>query len=477
MEDATAREEAENVETITEDLPEFAEGSEEEVDPLVLEANETTGFLLPNGRLRPDQTLLLEVRIADLPENQLLRVELDFGQGVRRTVHIYRNSAPASAELRLVSDSTNTTSSRENSFQYEVEFAEFVFDAPAGDQVECSSVRQPLEVFSSERLSESSPLTANSLLAMITAAAAFDDCFAPLDTFSEEQLVRVTGVDADVSGNQGNLSLERLREGRTANSSVQITFSVDLNRRTRFEIIVRDSAGVDLSGAQIAGLRERFFLERRNRATLQAVEDADTLGTSSTVVLSSAVATSVTASVGASMAVTVTGSAATSSAGGSSVGGSVNGAIELLSFGQRIYLMARMAVPNMPENFREYGETFSWTMLDIKVPWRDNTEEQRLYTSDSGNPQEDVLELNEEWPYERMVVTLSWALLLFVGLLMLHLTCIAIFFTKRWNLPNALRFPRLELYYFYWVMTPIAGACATLMAGTESAFLFIQNNV
>ncbi|KAK9809018.1 hypothetical protein WJX72_007977 [[Myrmecia] bisecta] len=41
----------------------------------------------------------------------------------------------------------------------------------------------------------------------------------------------------------------------------------------------------------------------------------------------------------------------------------------LLSQGQIFYLASHMAVANLPQNFRDIGNTFSWTMLDIRAPW------------------------------------------------------------------------------------------------------------
>lgn len=52
----------------------------------------------------------------------------------------------------------------------------------------------------------------------------------------------------------------------------------------------------------------------------------------------------------------------------------MSGAVEMIHFGQKIYLISRMAVDNFPENFAAYGDSLSWTMMDIRTPWRESNE-------------------------------------------------------------------------------------------------------
>lgn len=49
--------------------------------------------------------------------------------------------------------------------------------------------------------------------------------------------------------------------------------------------------------------------------------------------------------------------------------GSLSSSVCLLQGGQMTYLMTKLAVPNLPKNFIDFGEQFYWTLLDFRAPW------------------------------------------------------------------------------------------------------------
>ena len=467
------------------DLPESVTATgRDSVDASVLEVNSTVGFLHPDGRIKSNRALLVELRMDNIPQNELIRVRIRFGQGIHRRIFIYRDTSPTTAHIELVRSASRIRSGgRRAHFEYKVEFSKYVFNTPNPDQTECADVRTPLSKFSSQHLTSGAELNANDLRSVMIASREFSQCSSNMAAVAPSELVRVTGVSAEIEDTSSRLRLRSLRRGRTPHTSVLISFDVDLKHRTRLEINVRSSAGVDLAGQPVQGQSEMYSIERRNRATKKSVNQADDIGTTTTVVASTSVATSVTVTVGASMAASMSGSAAATTGAGGMTTGSVSGAVELISMGQRIYLIARMGVPNMPENFAAFGDSLSWTMLDMKVPWRENSIEQRLYRSDNETEVEDeeedehiesdVVVIQREWPYERLVLVLFWTLILFVSLIALHCVLVAFFFTLRYPLPDKLRFPRLELYLLYWVTPAIAGACASLFTGTRSKDHFV----
>ena len=464
------------------------------IDASVLEANSTVGFLYPDGRIKSDRVLLVESRIDHIPQNELIRVRVLFGHHIRRKIFIYRDASPTTARIQLMRRASRVRSGGKRAhFEYRVDFSKFVVNTPNRHLMECPYIRTPLSKISSHHLTSGAELNANDLRSVIIASREFSQCSSNMAQVVPEELVQVTGVSAEIEERTPPVRLSRqsLRHGRIPQTSVLVSFDVDLKRRTRLEINVRSSAGVDLAGQSVQTQSEMYSIERRNRATKKSVNRADDIGTTTTVVASTSVATSVTVTVGASMAVSMSGSAAATTGAGGMTTGSVSGAIELISMGQRIYLIARMGIPNMPENFEAFGDSLSWTMLDIKAPWRENSVEQRLYRSDKetdvdneeeddAQSESDVVVFKREWPYERLVLVLFWTLILFASLIALHCVLVAVFFTLRYPLPDKLRFPRLELYLLYWVTPAIAGACASLFTGSRSKdpldFYILQTN-
>ena len=450
-----------------------------DISVIVIEANSTADFLHPDGTIKEDRVLLMELHVSKIPSNTLIPVAVQFGSNVSRNIFVYRDASPVTAEISLVrSPESQSDTGTDEHFQYRVDFSNYIFSPPDGDEMDCSDVRNALAKFTSQHLTSGSDLKANDLQSVRNAARDLSDCFSQPSSSVPEEVVRVTGVSAEINGTQ-DLQLQNLRKGESPQTSVLISFEANVERRTRMEISIHPPAGVvDLAGQPIEEQSESYRIERRNRATQRSVDQAERYGTASTVIASTSVATSVAVSVGTSVATSVTGSTLASGAGGVAFAKSMSAALELLGVCQHIYLISKMGVPNMPENFEAFGESFSWTMLYIKVPWRNDTEDQRVYQLGSksedgdgqseGDTASDVVVFEREWPYRRLVLVLFWALILLFSLVTLHGVIMAIFFGLRLSLHDKLRFPRLELYFLYWVMPATAGACASLFTGNKS---------
>lgn len=41
-------------------------------------------------------------------------------------------------------------------------------------------------------------------------------------------------------------------------------------------------------------------------------------------------------------------------------------------------MMSNMAVPNLPANFRQVSNSFSWTVLNIRMPWEDTPDRSKV---------------------------------------------------------------------------------------------------
>ena len=472
--------ESQSLRNLLRELPETIETTgPDSVDISVIEANSTADFLHPDGTIKADRVLLMELRVSHIPQNRLIPVAVQFGNDVNRTIFVFRGTSPVTANISLLqSPGSQSDADAEGRFEYRVDFSNYIFDPPDDDETDCSDVRNTLSKFTSQYLSGGSRLNANDLQSMRNVARDLSDCFAQPSSSVSDDLVRVTGVSAEINGRQ-ELELQGLRGGENPQTSVFISFEVNMKRRTTMEISIQSPAGVDLAGQLVEQQSEAYRIERRNQATQKAVHQAERFGRASTVIASTSVSTSVAVSIGASVVTSLSGSTIASSAGGAAFARSMSASLELLGVCQHIYLISKMGVPNMPENFEAFGESFSWTMLDIKVPWRENTkEEQRLYQLGSesvveneeseADDESDVVVLKREWPYERLVLVLFWAPILFVSLVTLHSMLMAIFFNFRLSLHDKLRFPRLELYFLYWVMPAAAGACASLFTGNKS---------
>ncbi|KAK9800174.1 hypothetical protein WJX73_003425 [Symbiochloris irregularis] len=72
---------------------------------------------------------------------------------------------------------------------------------------------------------------------------------------------------------------------------------------------------------------------------------------------------------GATMGASALASTGVASIGVAGTPGATFLALHMVTFGQLFYLMSNMAVPNLPMNFRQVSQSFSWTVLDIKLPW------------------------------------------------------------------------------------------------------------
>eukprot|EP00210_Caulerpa_lentillifera_P002494 g2391.t1 len=443
------------------DLPESLTSTEiDAIENNVIIANSTSGFLDANGSIRQDLSFVLELRLDSLPEQQLFHVTLDFGDEGRRSLMIYLDSTPATASIQLHSENERR---RRDVYTFEIEFSKYMLNLPNADSVVCPKVAEPLNVISSQYLTGSDPnLVANDLMAVILATRELPDCNTRLDTLAPEALVEVSGVDASIEAETRQISVRKLRGGRGISPTVVMaTFSVKEDRRKRVRISIKSSSGVTLSGAPINQQVETYSVGRNSRQTEDSVKTSDQFGTTSTAVISSTVAASVTTSVGVSMAASISGTTATS---GASVGGSMSGTIDMIHFGQKIYLITKLSVDNFPENFAAYGQSLSWTMMDIRTPWNeDNKNEEEQEAEEQG-----VQKLTNDDGYERVIRAFSWSGLFFICLVVLHVMLISIFFRYKLSLPSALRLPRLELYFFYWCIPAIAGASASLFTGNEN---------
>ena len=473
--------ESQSLRKLLRELPETIETTgPDSVDISVIEANSTADFLHPDGRIKEDRVLLMELHVSKIPSNTLIPVAVQFGSNVSRNIFVYRCTSPVRAKIGLVrSPKSQSDTGTDEHFQYRVDFSNYIFSPPDGDEMDCSDVRNALAKFTSQHLTSESDLKANDLQSVRNAARDLSDCFSQPSSSVPEEVVRVTGVSAEINGTQ-NLQLQNLRKGESPQTSVLISFEANVKRRTRMEISIQPPAGVvDLAGQPIEEQSESYRIERRNRATQRAVDQAEKLGIAFTVMASTSVATSVAVSVGSPVVISVSQSMIASVAEAMTFARrSMSAALELLRVCQHIYLVSKMGVPNMPENFEAFGEALSWTMLYIKVPWRNDTEDQRVYllgneTEDGdgqseGDTASDVVVFEREWPYKRLVLVLFWALILFVSLVTLHCIIIAILFGLRLSLHDKLRFPRLELYFLCWAIPATAGGCASLFTGNIS---------
>lgn len=470
--------EAAILDDLIQDLPEDVEEETiRQINITVLEANQTIGFMTPDGTLRSDQVFFIELRLEDLPDG-FLAVNLDFGNNSTRSIYLFRDSSRAQSQLKLLSRKERSTKA---TYQYEVLFGEYIFNRPNEEQILCSPVREPLQKFSSEYL-QNSHLEANDLASMMEASSEFSKCSSRIDVFVPEVLVEVRGTETTYSHSKGNLKFEKLREGRTATPSIVFKFTVDLDIRTWIEIDIRNGIVSDLEGKAGESFYERFLIEELNRATRKSIDDAQKVGKTTKAVTTTTVATSVSVSIGCSMAASMTGTSVATSSGGMTAGGSANGALDVIQQGQMVYLITKMSVPNLPENFKAFAESFSWTMMDMRLPWENRNDTK----SSSVNNQVEVegsevrlseAELSEvtvifsDRIYERLMETCFWGVLWFACLFTLHCFAVAFFFWYRWELPSTLRFPRLELLYLYWGMPAFAGAAASLLVGTKSKTL------
>lgn len=188
----------------------------------------------------------------------------------------------------------------------------------------------------------------------------------------------------------------------------------------------------------------------------------------------------------------------------------LSSAVDLLQLGQRTYLMTKLAVPNLPENFIAYGRQFHWTMLDFDLPWKedsvddDDTEHIEFSSRKllNNNTQQVVVFLRtlcevdvylqeeedggdkrsengngkdgeDESLYKSFRRAYFWTAVSFVGMIFLHLLLLVIFLANEREVPGVLRLPRLEIYLFQATIAVLAGGPANLFAGSASTLLFI----
>lgn len=312
MTETTDEEDEENeaIDELLRDLPENVDASGiDAIENEVLKANRTSRFLHPDGSIIEDVNFVLELNLQSLPEQQLFELTLDFGEEGTRSLMIYLDSTPATATIKLRPDHAENERRRRNTYTFEIRFSKYLLSLPNKDSTQCTGVVRPLEALSSENLGGSDPgLAPNDLMAVILATRELSDCSTRLDTLTPDSLVEVSGVDASLQAETGQIKVRKLRKGQGLNPTVvTATFSVKEGRKKRVKISVRSSSGVTLSGAQVEQRVETYQVGQNSDRTEESIRRGDQLGTTSTAVISSSVATSVTTSVGVSIAASVTG--------------------------------------------------------------------------------------------------------------------------------------------------------------------------
>ncbi|GMH44065.1 hypothetical protein BSKO_11999 [Bryopsis sp. KO-2023] len=168
------------------------------------------------------------------------------------------------------------------------------------------------------------------------------------------------------------------------------------------------------------------------------IQKASDYATSMSVMAGAGVTTAVTTSVGVAVA-----SASTGTVAGSTAAGSMSGASNLLNEAQRIFLIGQLALAGLPETCQELSDGLEWTMLNIKLPWEDESAEE-----------ED----------RRIAVkrTLFWSAVVLSSLFITHCIMLVFLLRLRIGIPSMLRLPRLELYFGYWAIPALATASAGL---------------
>lgn len=76
-----------------------------------------------------------------------------------------------------------------------------------------------------------------------------------------------------------------------------------------------------------------------------------------------------------------------------------------------------------------------------------------------------VLNSDSDDPKDLVKRAFFWIALTMVLLVLVHLLTMAVLLLRRRRIPSILRFPRLEMYFFYWAIPAIATASAGLFKG------------
>eukprot|EP00210_Caulerpa_lentillifera_P004695 g4479.t1 len=462
----------------------------QETEDAILEANRTSGFLDSNGAIRGDYNYLLELEAHNLPDQELLIINVDFGNGNIRRLMIYIDSSPVSADIQELPNPNENPNRATDDYAFRIRFSTRMVTQPNEATASCQAVVEPLDSLRTAQLNrEQGALTPHHLMSMIIASSNLGSCSEDLDQLDPASVVSVDGVNAHVESQGERIYISQLRDGtRPEGSVVTVNFSVDRNRKKRVTFKVGGESGVSLSGVR-ANEEARLYSVglRSNKNARHSKRIAEITGTTNTALVVTALGVSFVANVIGLPMLSYFKLGPVSAATNLF---SMSNAVELLQQAQLTYLVTKMAVPNLPENFIAYGEKFHWTMLDFDLPWETDikSDEHRQLIRLSGrrllnnttNPEDvtdekegdDRVEKDEnESVYKTLRRTYFWAAICFISLAIYHVILLAIFLRNKKELPGFLRLPRLELYLFHMSVAVIAGGPANLFSGNTNQLI------
>lgn len=122
--------------------PKAGKSTAHEIDDAVREANKTSGFLDSSGAIADDSEFVREMELSNLPERKLVLFVAFFGHNSNRSLLIYFDPSPVSANITQLSQGTEKQDKVDYTFQ--VKFSTRMRSKPDPKLLSCPSVTDPL---------------------------------------------------------------------------------------------------------------------------------------------------------------------------------------------------------------------------------------------------------------------------------------------------------------------------------------------